>query len=61
MARTHVTLDSEIQRRARQRASDLGMSLSEYVRSLVERDLGSSQAVKSPAAVFDLGFGYCQE
>jgi len=55
MSRSQITLDPEIQRRARRRASDLGVSLAEYIRRLVARDLGSSQAPASPAGVFDLG------
>jgi hypothetical protein len=55
MARTQITLQPEVQRRARQRASDLGVSLAEYVRRLVARDLGTSPAKADPALVFDLG------
>ena len=55
MARTQITLQPEVQRRARQRASDLGVSLAEYVRRLVARDLGNSPAMADPALVFDLG------
>jgi hypothetical protein len=55
MSRTQITLDPEIQRRARQRASDLRVSLAEYFRRLVARDLGGSQPAANPAAVFDLG------
>ena len=55
MSRTQITLDPEIQRRVRQRASDMGVSLAEYVRRLVERDLGRSQPAVKPSAVFDLG------
>ena len=55
MSRTQITLDPEIQRRARQRASDLGVSLAEYVRRLVARDLGSAQTKAAPVLVFDLG------
>ena len=55
MSRTQITLDSELQRRARQRANDLGVSLAEYVRRLVARDLGSSPASADPSAIFDLG------
>ena len=39
MAKTQITLETEMQRRARQRASDLGVSLAEYFRRLVARDL----------------------
>jgi hypothetical protein len=55
MARTQITFDPEIQRRARRRADDLGVSLAEYVRRLVARDLGGPAAPARPSAVFDLG------
>jgi hypothetical protein len=55
MARTQITLDPEIQRRARRRASDLGLSLAEYVRRLVARDLGGPRPAAKPALLFDLG------
>ena len=55
MARTQITLDPESHRRARQRASDLGISLAEYIRDLVSRDLGSSHRRVRPDAVFNLG------
>lgn len=55
MSRTQITLDPEIQRRVRQRAGDMGISLAEYVRRLVARDLGGAQSAASPSAVFDLG------
>jgi hypothetical protein len=55
MARTQITLRPEFQRRARQRANDLGVSLAEYIRRLVARDLGRATAQATPALVFDLG------
>ena len=55
MSRTQITLEPEIQRRARQRASDLGVSLAEYLRRLVARDLGGMQPEANPSVVFDLG------
>jgi hypothetical protein len=55
MARTQITLDPEIQRRARQRAGDLGVSLAEYIRQLLARDLGGSKSTADPSVVFDLG------
>jgi hypothetical protein len=39
MSRTQIALESEVQRRARKRASELGVSLAEYIRRLVARDL----------------------
>ena len=55
MARTQITLDPETQRRARERAADLGISFAEYVRTLVERDLECPARDADPTAVFDLG------
>jgi hypothetical protein len=55
MARMQITLQPEFQRRARRRADDLGVSLAEYIRRLVERDLGSAVAQAAPELVFDLG------
>ncbi|MGH9631212.1 MAG: hypothetical protein ACRD7E_23150 [Bryobacteraceae bacterium] len=55
MSRTQITLEPEIQRRAKQRANDMGLSLAEYVRRLLMRDLGQPRPNASPAAVFDLG------
>jgi hypothetical protein len=55
MSRTQITLEPEIQRKARQRARGMGISLAEYVRRLVARDLGGQQPAANPAAIFDLG------
>jgi hypothetical protein len=55
MARMQITLQPEFQRRARRRAGDLGVSLAEYIRRLVARDLGSAAAQAAPGLVFDLG------
>ncbi|MBI2895055.1 MAG: hypothetical protein HYY06_15980 [Deltaproteobacteria bacterium] len=55
MARTQVTLDPEEHRKARRRAAELGVSLAEYVRRLVARDLAGPQPAVPPEAVFDLG------
>ena len=54
MSRTQITLEPETHRRARQRANDLGVSLAEYLRRLVNRDLGAAQIATDPSAVFDL-------
>jgi hypothetical protein len=55
MSRTQVTLETQTHRRARQRASELGVSLAEYVRRLVARDLAGPQAEVDVTCVFDLG------
>jgi hypothetical protein len=55
MARTQITLETEMQRRARQRASDLGVSLAEYFRRLVARDLARPETTAQVDRIFDLG------
>jgi hypothetical protein len=55
MSRTQITLESQAHRRARQRAAELGVSLAEYVRRLVARDLASPQTKADVTSVFDLG------
>lgn len=55
MSRVQIALESEDYRRARARASDLGISLAEYVRRLVARDLGKPQQPADASALFDLG------
>lgn len=55
MVRTQITLENELQRRARRRASETGISLAEYVRRLVARDLAHPEPKVAPACIFDLG------
>ena len=55
MARTQITLEPEYHRRARQRANDLGVSLAEYMRRLVVRDLSHTKVVAGIESIFDLG------
>jgi hypothetical protein len=55
MARTQISLDPELRQKARQRAAQLGVSFAEYVRRVVERDLGRARARRSASAVFALG------
>ena len=55
MARAQVTLELEFHRRARRRASELGVSFAEYIRRLVERDLSHPKTVAGIESLFDLG------
>jgi hypothetical protein len=55
MARTQITLESHTHQRARRRASELGVSLAEYVRRLVARDLAGPEAETDVTLLFDLG------
>jgi len=54
--RMQVTLDPEKHRRARKRAADLGISLSEFVRRAVDDALGEPERRKGDiTAIFGLG------
>src|SRR5215469_13148929 len=55
MAKTQITLETEMQRRARQRANELGVSLAEYFRRLVARDLARPEVAADVDRIFDLG------
>ena len=55
MLKTQITLDRELRNRARKRAGELGISLAEYIRRLLARDLERPQPISDPTAVFDLG------
>lgn len=54
-ARTQITLDPELQRRAHAKAAELGISFAEYVRRLVANDLGGPKPKADISLVFDLG------
>jgi len=55
MVRTQITLEAEQQRLARQRAGEIGVSLAEYVRRLVARDLARPETKADVSEIFDLG------
>lgn len=55
MTRTQLSFERRMLKRARDRAGKLGISLAEYVRRLVARDLEGNPAPADPSAVFDLG------
>jgi hypothetical protein len=55
LARTQVSLDPELQRRARRRAAELGVSFAEYVRRLVVRDIEKPAPRRERAYIFGLG------
>lgn len=55
MERTQISLSPEDHRRAKARASELGISLAEYIRRLVRRDLGGARAGADPASIVALG------
>jgi hypothetical protein len=53
-ARTQITMDPQLQRRAQARAEQLGISFAEYVRRLVASDLGEPKPKADISIVFDL-------
>jgi plasmid stability protein len=56
MVRTQIALDSEDHRRAKRRAAERNISLAEYVREVVRRDLGGDERPKADiGAIFGLG------
>jgi len=55
MVRTQISLEPELRNRARKRAAALGISLAEYVRRLLMRDLDRPARAAEPSLVFDLG------
>jgi len=54
MVRTQITLSGEAHRAAKLRAAELGLSLAEYIRRLVTRDLGEQRAPDDVTEIFDL-------
>ena len=54
-ARTQITMDPEMQRRAQTKAAELGISFAEYVRRLVAEDLGEQKPRPDISSIFDLG------
>jgi hypothetical protein len=54
-SRTQINLAPEQHSRARARSAALGISLAEYIRRLVDADLGGHPAQHDVRAVFDLG------
>jgi len=53
-ARTQITMDPEMQRRAQAKAAELGISFAEYVRRLVADDLGGHKPRADISSIFDL-------
>src|ERR1700691_3714086 len=53
-ARTQITMEPALRRRAQRRAAELGVSFAEYVRRVVAGDLGEIRAKPDVAILFDL-------
>lgn len=55
MVRTQISLTSELHAQVRARATECGVSLAEYIRRLVARDLIEPPRSVDRSLVFDLG------
>lgn len=55
MVRAQFTLDAKLRRRAEERAAESDLSFAEYVRRLLERELGEPPPTVDPSLVFNLG------
>ena len=53
-SRAQITLAPETHRRAKLRAAELGVSFAEYIRRVVERDLGEPPQTADPSQIFGL-------
>jgi hypothetical protein len=53
-ARTQITMDPEMQRRAHAKAAELGISFAEYVRRIIAQDLGEAKPKADISIFFDL-------
>lgn len=54
MQRTQISLQTELHRRARERATQLGVSLAEYIRQIIAKDLEAPTGTGDVEAVFGL-------
>jgi hypothetical protein len=53
--RTQITLDSEQHRKVRQRAAELGISMAEYLRRIIDRELAEPSPRRDLSAILALG------
>lgn len=53
--RVQITLEPVQHAKVKQKAAALGLSMAEYIRRLVDRDLGSSDAPRDPSAIIGIG------
>lgn len=53
-ARTQISLDPAMQRRAQARANELGISFAEYIRRLLANDLGEPKRKTNISVLFNL-------
>ena len=54
-SRTQITLDPDLNARAKRKARELGISLAEYVRMLIRRDLDEPSSKLDLSALLGIG------
>ena len=55
MVRTQISINAELRSRIRERTSVMGISMAEYFRQLVERDLSQPRRSVDRSTIFNLG------
>lgn len=53
--RTQIALEPQQHAMAKQKAATMGISMAEYIRRLVDRDLDPVETVADPAAIIGIG------
>jgi len=53
-ARTQISIDHEMRRRAQAKAAEPGLSFAEYVRRLIARNIGPAKAKPAVSIIFNL-------
>lgn len=53
--RTQIALDPEQHANVKMKAASLGITMAEYIRRLIDRDLATVAPVADPATIFGLG------
>lgn len=53
--RTQIALDDHVHARVRQKAAELGITMAEYIRRLIDRDLNEPEPAADPSSIFALG------
>lgn len=53
--RTQIYLEPEQHRRVKTRAAEMGVSMAEYLRTMIERDLGGSVGAADVSAILGVG------
>ena len=53
--RTQIALSQEQHARVKQKSAALGITMAEYIRRLVDRDLGTTDTLADPTSIIGIG------